>query len=207
MIRIGQKLREERLLQGYTLEDISHATKIRVSFLSAIEKGEYARLPSRAYIQGFVKNYIQFLGLPPKEYIALFRREFNENEHIQVLPRGFAQEVPLTRFRFGQAAIVTTFLIILLVGYLIFQNRYSFLNPPLEVTIPKEGNTVSEDVTIQGKTDPNATVVINDIPISLDNEGTFIKQMSLFPGKNTIRVVSQNRFGKQTVIERHIEVK
>ncbi len=50
MITAGQKLYEERIRRGLTLEEIARATKIRSSFLSAIEKGEYKKLPSSAYI-------------------------------------------------------------------------------------------------------------------------------------------------------------
>jgi len=41
MLHVGEKLREERTRKGHTLEEISKATKIRLSFLQAIEKGEY----------------------------------------------------------------------------------------------------------------------------------------------------------------------
>src|SRR3990167_654285 len=41
MVHAGEKLYQERIKKGYTLEEVSKATKIRSSFLGYIEKGEY----------------------------------------------------------------------------------------------------------------------------------------------------------------------
>lgn len=209
MITAGQRLFEERLRRGLTLEEVARATKIRSSFLSAIEKGEYKKLPSSAYIQGFVRNYAEFLDLPEKEIVALFRREFNEREYVRVLPEGFArnQDVALRGIRFGQTAIAITLIFIVLATYIVFQYRYAFLNPPLTVNQPKEGETVSRALTVMGQTDSNATVFVNEDSVVVDGGGNFKKNITLFPGKATIVVTAQNRLGKKTELERHVEVR
>ena len=86
MIRAGQKLRDERQRRGLTLSEISNATKIKVEFLSAIEKGEYEKLPSASYAHGFVGNYAKFLDFEEEEILALFRREFDGKKVYKVLP-------------------------------------------------------------------------------------------------------------------------
>ena len=209
MITAGQKLYEERIRRGLTLEEIARATKIRSSFLSAIEKGEYKKLPSSAYIQGFVKNYAEFLGLPQKEIVALFKREFNEREFLSVLPQGFSkdQDVSLTGIRFGQTAFAIIAIFVTLLGYILFQYRYAFINPPLEIDTPKEGEMVSVPFFVSGKTDPNATVFINEDSIVVDADGNFKKNITLFPGKTIIKITAQNRLGKKTQIDRHVEIK
>ena len=88
MVHAGIKLYEQRTKKGYTLEEVSKATKIRVSFLECIEKGEYKKLPSGTYAHGFVKNYAKFLGLPENELLALFKREYDEEKFLKVLPEG-----------------------------------------------------------------------------------------------------------------------
>src|SRR5579872_1705923 len=89
MVKLGERLLEERKAQGFSTEEVAKATKIRHEFIEAIEKGDYKKLPSTAYAQGFVKNYVEFLGLPEKELLALFRREFKEEEFLGVLPQSF----------------------------------------------------------------------------------------------------------------------
>lgn len=209
MVRVGKLLEEERIRRNISLEEIAKATKIHVSYLVALEQGDYHKLPSSAYINGFIKNYVDYLGLPQKEYLALFRREFNEKEYMRVLPQSLIpkEEMPMHRLRLNNALIGGVLVIILLVTYLLFQYRYAVINPPLAITSPKEGEVISRSVTLTGQTDPDATVIVNDISVAVDRNGAFIKQMSLFPGKTTVRVKAKNRIGKETEIERHVEVK
>src|SRR5438105_1733214 len=150
MIRVGQRLYEERIKRSLSVEDVAKATKIRPQFINAIEKGEYLRLPSSAYVQGFVKNYISFLGLPSKHLLALLRREFDEREFLTVLPESFTHEKSLsfTLIRIRQLAFVFAFLILLAVGYLFFQYRAAFVDPSLHIQSPKENaSTTKQTVT------------------------------------------------------------
>lgn len=209
MIKVGQKLYEERIKKGLSLEEVAKATKIRVSFLQAIEKGDYKKLPSSAYIQGFVRNYAQYLGLPQKEFLALFRREFNEKEYIRVLPEGFArkEDIPIRQFRMGQKGILIISISLVFLAYIAFQYRYAFINPPLSVVSPEEGKIYSPSIQVTGSTDSNATVFVNETPVTVDKNGKFQKNITVFPGEETIIVKSQSRFGKYTQIERRIVVK
>lgn len=208
MIRVGQRLREERIKKGLTLEQVSEATKIRASFLAAIEKSEYHTLPSSAYIQGFVKNYADFLGFPKREFAALFRREFNEREFIKVLPEGFSKKenIPIRPFRFGLQAIIVFIIFFLLSGFLLFQFKSAFIGPPLEILSPQQGARVAQTVIIRGKTEGNVVILVNDAPVTVEKSGLFQKTITLFPGKATISIKAQNRFGKQTIIERAVTV-
>jgi len=207
MIRAGQRLSEERNRKGLTIEEVSKATKIKASFLSAIEKSDYTKLPSSTYASGFVKNYAEFLGLPKKEILALFRREFDENKDFKVLPSGFVKndDFPIQRFRIGQTFLIILFIFLGLIGYLAFQYRYAILNPPLEIYSPKQ-KTASQRTIVSGRTDPNVTLLINDSPVSLDDKGNFKKTLDLFPGKATIKIKAINRFGRKTEIDKVLEV-
>lgn len=208
MIRFSQRIKEERQRKGISLEEAASATKIRISFLTAIEKGEYSKLPSSTYAQGFVRNYIDYLGLPRQEYMALFKREFNERELVKVLPEGLPKtsDIPITRIRLSYAFVVGCISLLLLFSFILYQYRFAFLNPPLEVLSPKEGESVGQIVAVTGKSDPNVTVIINDIPVVLDSNGVFTKQVSLFLGKSIIHVRAKSKFGKEATIDRAVEV-
>lgn len=210
MIRVGQLFLEEREKHGLSLDEVAKATKIKASFLSAIEKGEYRKLPSSAYIQGFVKNYADFLGLPKRETMALFRREFSEKELLGVLPEGFTKQenIPLGRWKITQRAIIVGLLFLALFGYLFYQYRLALFSPSLSVSSPKENQTVtSQEVVVKGDTDQTASVMVNDIPVIVDQDGSFTKTISVLSGATTIDIKAQNRFGKTTEIIRHITVK
>ena len=97
---------------------------------------------------------------------------------------------------------------LLILGYILYQYRFAFISPPLDVYSPEENEVLrSNEVQIMGKTDPNATVFVNTTSVSVDKEGNFTKKLDLFEGKTVIRIVAENRFGRKSSIERHVAVK
>lgn len=54
---VGEKLRAAREAQGVDLADIATRTRIPLRHLEAIERGNYAQLPSATYALGFTKAY------------------------------------------------------------------------------------------------------------------------------------------------------
>ena len=210
MIRLGEKLYQERTRKGLTLEEVAKATRIRMTFLSSIEKSEYSKLPSSAYAYGFARNYIHYLGLPEDELLALFRREYGGEREVKVLPESFAksQDFPLHKIKFDQTVKIILVLCIIFLGYIGFQYRYAIFAPSLEVLSPKENAEVlSQVVTVEGKTDPNSIVFVNSDSASVDDKGYFKKTVAVFSGKTTITVKAVSHFGKEKIIDRHIEVR
>lgn len=209
MVPLGKRLHNERMRRKLTLDEVATATKIKARFLSAIEKGEYDKLPSPAYAKGFVRNYSAYLGLPKAEIAALFRREFDEKKVYKVLPDSLSKtkEFPLKRLRLQQSIITASVVLLLIIGYLLFQYRYHFIGPPLTIDSPQTNATTTQDVIISGKTDSNATVLVNNEEVSLNSDGEFRKQLTFFPGKTTITIKAKNRYGKETIEQRDIVVK
>jgi len=210
MIRVGERLKEERERQGYSLDDIAIATKIRPQFLKGIEEGNYKGLPSSAYIQGFVKNYIDYLGLPQKQLMALFRREFDEQEYRTVLPENITakKEISLNRVRIRQVFVLGGAVILVLLIYIFLQYKAAFFNPSLTVDSPQEQSVItSQTVTVSGSTEANDSVTVNNVPVFVDGSGDFKKEITVFSGNSTITIKSTNTFGKTSTILRHIVVK
>jgi cytoskeletal protein RodZ len=209
MIKSGEKLQEVRLEKGLDLEDVAKATKIKTEFLSYIENGEYQKLPSASYAHGFVRNYARFLGLPDEEILAIFRREFDEDKAYKVLPKSLEQreDFPIFKFKIRQAVLLSVIVLLFFIGYLVFQYRDAFLNPPLEITSPKEGTILSSQIKVTGKTDPNSTIYIDKDAVTVDQSGNFEKVINVFPGKVTITVKAVNKFSKETERKVQIDVK
>lgn len=86
MSELGDRLRQARESQGLSLAQASADTRILQSSLLALEEGAYHRLPSDVVIRGFIRNYAQYLGLPPDEMIELYRRERGGTDPIRVVP-------------------------------------------------------------------------------------------------------------------------
>lgn len=209
MIKVGQRLKEERLRQKLTLDQVAKETRIRLQFLVAIEKGEYQKLPSAAYATGFVKNYSEYLGLPKKEITALFRREFDEEKIYKVLPEGFTRqkEFPVHRIKIQQAVFGVVLILLIIISFLLYQYRFAFLSPPLTVITPKDGEKVSSEYTISGKSVPNVTIFVNNVEVPVNANGEFMKKVTLLPSDTVITIKARNRLGKETTVQRRVQVK
>jgi cytoskeleton protein RodZ len=63
MVSLGRKLRTAREQQGLSLADIATRTRIRLSYLEAIEQDRLDQIPGGFSSRSFVRQYAQALGL------------------------------------------------------------------------------------------------------------------------------------------------
>lgn len=70
---LGRRLRDVREAAGMLLEELSARTKIKVSMLEAIERGELTRLPGGLFTRGFLRAYAHEVGLDPESVIDDYR--------------------------------------------------------------------------------------------------------------------------------------
>ncbi|OWY67941.1 hypothetical protein B7486_28395 [cyanobacterium TDX16] len=73
--QIGAALRRRREDKQISLEQIESTTRIRQSFLRAIEAGNIDKLPEPVYIRGFIKQYAEALDLDGTELANSFPLE------------------------------------------------------------------------------------------------------------------------------------
>lgn len=71
---VGSLLRETREARGLQLEDAVRVTRIGKNYLAALEGDLFDRLPSPAYIKGFLRAYAAFLGLSGDEVVEMYER-------------------------------------------------------------------------------------------------------------------------------------
>lgn len=60
-----------------TLKEVENATSIRSVYLQAIEEGEFDKLISPVYAQGFLRQYANFLGIDGDAILRENARHFN----------------------------------------------------------------------------------------------------------------------------------
>jgi cytoskeletal protein RodZ len=82
MESFGEYLKSLREEKGKTLEQIAESTKIAVANLESLERDRYDLLPPRVFVKGFIRSYVNELGLNPEEAI----RRFEEFIKIGELP-------------------------------------------------------------------------------------------------------------------------
>lgn len=63
---IGATLRERRLELGISLDEVVARTRIRKSYLEALETEQFDAFPGDTYLKGYLKGYAECLGLDPQ---------------------------------------------------------------------------------------------------------------------------------------------
>ena len=70
---IGEALRSAREAQGKSVEDAAAATRIRPSYLEALEQEHFEQLGGNVYAKGFLRSYARFLGVDPAPLLDAYR--------------------------------------------------------------------------------------------------------------------------------------
>ena len=81
----GEHLRRERELRGVSLDEVSAATRIKTSFLEALENGRWEELPGGAFNRGFIRATARFLGLDEDGMVAEYSLEIEPAAEIKPL--------------------------------------------------------------------------------------------------------------------------
>ena len=68
----GRWLARERELRGLGRDEVSRAMKLAPGVVEALESGEEARMPPRAYSVGYLRAYASAVGLDADEVVLRF---------------------------------------------------------------------------------------------------------------------------------------
>jgi cytoskeletal protein RodZ len=68
----GRWLARERELRGLARDEVTRATKLAPGVVEALESGEEARMPPRAYVVGYLRSYAGAVGLDADEVVLRF---------------------------------------------------------------------------------------------------------------------------------------
>ncbi|QEA15368.1 helix-turn-helix domain-containing protein [Novosphingobium ginsenosidimutans] len=124
----GAQLTRARQAAGKSLADISKVTKISERQLAAIEAGNFAALPSRAYAVGFTRTYAKAVGLDSAAVIDLVREELarldpdHARRTVPAFEPGDPARLPGRRVAWYAAAGLA---VVMLVGFLVWPNLYA----------------------------------------------------------------------------------
>ena len=120
MKTVGEILQEARIKKAVSFEKIEKATKIRKKYLKSLEENNFNQVGQATTVKGFIKNYGQYLGLNLISLLAIFRRDFTEDELGQVVLRGMAKPLNETRFSWNPQKTVAAIIIIVFLLFLVF---------------------------------------------------------------------------------------
>lgn len=68
----GEILKQKRLADGRSVEDIAAVTRIPIDTITAIETDLYDDIPGEVFVKGFLRNYARELQLDEEEILSVY---------------------------------------------------------------------------------------------------------------------------------------
>ena len=99
----GSKLRMQRERQGVSLASIAESTKIKLSLLDALERGEVSQWPRGLFRRAYLRDYAAAIGIPAEPLVAEFTRLFPE-DGPPLIPGSLSEAAEPLRLSFPSAS-------------------------------------------------------------------------------------------------------
>jgi hypothetical protein len=127
MSTVSEQLREARLAQGLTVQQVVDITKIRTDHLLALEEGNFNVFSAPVYIKGFARTYATILKLDVPKLIAELDAELRQTEKFAEPPPLTDQPrtmldfftLQLSKLDWQRAAIIGGVLLSLILGFVV----------------------------------------------------------------------------------------
>jgi cytoskeletal protein RodZ len=114
-------LRSTREAKGWSLEQVEEMTRVRRSYLQALETAAYDVLPPRAFAIGYVKAYAKALGLDEETLADMFKRDVSDAHPRLQAPSGASLDDVKPNYRLY--VTVAAILVAIVVGWNIIQRK------------------------------------------------------------------------------------
>ena len=140
-------LKEAREQAGYTIEEVASKLNIRRQYLINLEEENYEGMPGQVYVDGYIRMYHEFLGLPlPKKQL----KEINRTK----IPTG--KYTVSSKSRKITIIITVSLLVIVLFAY--------------NTIIHKPEAKISSDTD---RLEYNSTIIIDELTANGNNQESF----------------------------------
>jgi cytoskeletal protein RodZ len=158
VLDIGATLKTAREQQGISLDGAAEATKIRSSYLVALEEEAFEQLPGPTYARGFLRSYAEYLGLDAQVLIDEFNVRFEaapwEIDDDIMFPRRRTTR-PSRRGRESSIVVVAVVGIVAVAVLIVIASTY-----PSTRTTPAPATNATSVITItEEAVNPVATAV------------------------------------------------
>ncbi len=111
MAEFGSLFKQKRAELGITLQQAAEDLHLRQKYLTALEEGEFEKLPAEVYTIGFIRNYARYLGLDDETLVVSYKAQIEPRE----------QSAPPvdknSRIYIGAGLAVISLLVLLVIGF------------------------------------------------------------------------------------------
>jgi cytoskeletal protein RodZ len=195
-------LREQRLKENLSLDEVSFKTQISTIYLNYLEDGRYDKLPGEVYTKQFIKKLAKTYSLNESSLLKIYLAEKDSQLTLQILRPSKKIKNWHTRFLTPKVIRLTAIIIVILAGlsYLGFEVNNIFKAPLLKILSPQtEIITDQQNIEIIGQTEPEVDLTINNQKILADEQGNFTKKVDLVDGVNVFTISAKKQHSKEQI--------
>lgn len=134
-----EELKKRRTELGKSIEEISQLTKIKKSYIQAIEEGDWRQLPLEIYTKSYIKIYSELLGLDSKKFIEDYENylknlnssvkknifDLKDKSNLREEKQNKTKNYP----RWTISVIITFIVFVLILTILYFERREYYIPP------------------------------------------------------------------------------
>ena len=199
---LPEYLKAVRQELGLSPQEVAARAGMPLKVLHALEAGALEDLPASVYVKGFLTQLSEVYRVDKNPLLRQFEierriiRGMDKNITAKSGPKGgwFSGLAITPKSLSLGAALVFA---VLTVVYIIWQIASIGRLPVLGISSPEDLAVIEKSsVEVVGRTDPGATLTINNEPVFVDSEGKFTANVGVVPGPKELVIVSKNRFNK-----------
>lgn len=191
LLGFAEKLKRLRENSYITLDSLAKELKLAPEKISNLESANIADYHDIIYLKLAYRNYARVLKLDKEEIAYQLQQIFQTPTQFKNSDSRLGGRPRISIY--GLIQVLTLFGIFLYLGYL----TYGLIRPP-KLEVDKTPSTVLNDnFQLNGKTNVNANIYINNNLASTDLRGNFSVKINLRPGKNLIAVKAVNLYSKK----------
>lgn len=208
---VAEQLKSARQKKGLKLEAVAKKINVNLKYLELLEKGELSQLPRGVYGKNFLREYALFLGLDYKKLAEDFETEINLAEPKRQKEL-FSKQVIKKRYLLAMPKIVKNILIFLIVAVCFVYLGYrvnKIISPPLLIIDSPAANLTTDQTSllVTGRTEAEASLIINGQTVLTDKNGGFSQTISLKNGINIITITANKKNSHDNTVIRQVLVK
>lgn len=147
-----EEFKKRRIEIGKSIEEVSQLTKIKKSYIQALEEGNFEELPLEIYTKSYIRIYSELLGINSEVFIEQYENYLNSKKSsnkkiiFDVQDKNNLTEKNKRKVknypRWMVSSIITAIVFLIILGFLYFERREHKIPPP--PSLPPQNQIVLE---------------------------------------------------------------
>ncbi len=166
----GERLRAARTAAGLTLQAVADDLHLGVDVLEALERDDYAKMPGRVFVRGYLRKYARLVDLPADALLATFDTHVPvEDVAVPALHTVVSARQIRSQARSSHSAVrAVTWIVVLVLAALLLTWWQGYLQWPVDVM--RSGEVQGEATVIVLPGDAVSPAMQRDVAPLLQDE-------------------------------------